>query len=61
MSYNVVKIGIIGIGNMGTVHAQHIARGDISGMKLVAVADRKETRRDWAVEELPQKISVYED
>ena len=54
MSEEIVKIGIIGIGNMGSSHAQRIANGDIQGMKLVAVADRKENRREWAKESLPE-------
>ena len=54
MSEEIVKIGIIGIGNMGSSHAQRIANGDIQGMKLVAVADRKEKRRAWAKESLPE-------
>ena len=29
MSEKIVKIGIIGIGNMGSSHAQRIANGDI--------------------------------
>lgn len=56
-----VKIGIIGIGNMGSSHAQRIAKGDIKGMELVAVADRKESRRKWAKDELPKDIKIYEE
>ena len=61
MSEEIVKIGIIGIGNMGSSHAQRIANGDIQGMKLVAVADRKEKRREWAKESLPEDVKIYED
>ena len=61
MSEKIVKIGIIGIGNMGSSHAQRIANGDIQGMKLVAVADRKEKRREWAKESLPEDVKIYED
>ncbi|MBQ8203181.1 MAG: Gfo/Idh/MocA family oxidoreductase [Clostridia bacterium] len=39
-----LKIGIIGIGNMGSAHANCIARGEIEGMKLWAVCDIDKTK-----------------
>ncbi len=56
-----VRIGVIGIGNMGAGHAQRIAKGEIKGMRLVAVSDRKEERRNWAAKELPKNVKIYED
>lgn len=61
MDQSVIKIGVIGIGNMGSSHAKRIANGDIKGMQLAAVADRKEKRREWAKKELPGDIKIYED
>lgn len=37
-----VKIGIIGIGNMGFAHAQCIYNEKVTGFKLVAVCDINE-------------------
>jgi predicted homoserine dehydrogenase-like protein len=34
-----VKLGIIGLGNMGQSHATKILAGEVPGLKLVAVAD----------------------
>ena len=48
-----VKIGIIGIGNMGTGHSISIRDGFCPELELVAVADRREVRRAWAQENLP--------
>ena len=59
MSADKVRIGIIGIGNMGSAHAQHIAEGDIKGMELAAVADRRESRREWAKSSLPEGVRIY--
>lgn len=56
-----VKLGIIGIGNMGTNHAKQVVAGEIDGMVLVAVADRIESRRNWAKEKLPGDIKVFEE
>mgnify|MGYP002589889046 CR=1 FL=1 len=34
-----VKVGIVGIGNMGSAHAKSIFSGNIKGMELAAVCD----------------------
>ena len=48
-----VRLGIIGIGNMGSGHVQNILAGKTPGITLAAVADRRQSRRDWAGEKLP--------
>lgn len=54
-----VRVGIIGIGNMGSGHCNSIVRGDVPGMLLTAVADIRESRRIWAKENLPKEVVVY--
>ena len=39
-----VKVGVIGIGNMGSAHASCVASGEIKGMELVAVCDTDKNR-----------------
>ena len=56
-----VKIGIIGIGNMGTSHAKTIIEGKVPELELVAVADRQEGRRQWCKEHLPETIQIFEE
>lgn len=56
-----VKIGIIGIGNMGSGHSFSIVDGKVPEMELVAVADVRESRREWAKENLPGDIKIFED
>ena len=56
-----VRLGIIGIGNMGTTHAKSIAEGKVPEMELAAVADRKESRRTWCKENLPENVTVFEE
>ncbi|MBC2603139.1 Gfo/Idh/MocA family protein [Puniceicoccus vermicola] len=41
-----IRIGIIGVGNMGGVHAKSIQDGKVPGLKLTAIADREEKNRD---------------
>ena len=48
-----VRLGIIGIGNMGTAHAQNILEGKCPELEITAAADRRESRRRWAEEHLP--------
>lgn len=55
-----VRIGIIGIGNMGSSHAENIVKGEVPGMELVAVADLREARREWAVGNLPKSVMIFE-
>ena len=44
-----VRIGVIGLGNMGSGHIANIEAGKITGMKLVAVCDIN-----------PKKLEKYE-
>lgn len=56
-----VRLGIIGIGNMGSSHAKNIAEGKTPDIELTAVADRKEDRRNWAKENLPETVQIFEE
>lgn len=56
-----VRIGIIGIGNMGSAHAKNIVDGKVPRMVLTAIADRKESRRSWAKENLPAEVQIFEE
>lgn len=58
-----VRLGIVGVGNMGSAHANSIAAGHIQGLELSAVCDIDEAKRDWARDHLPGVpfFSQYED
>ena len=56
-----VRLGIIGIGGMGTNHALSIVKGDVPEMELTSVADIREIRRSWAKENLPGSVAIFED
>lgn len=57
---NQVRMGIIGIGNMGSGHAKSIVEGKVPDMILTAVADVREVRRQWAKDSLPEAVEVFE-
>ncbi len=56
-----VRMGIIGIGNMGSAHAIHIIEGKVPGMQLTAVCDLKESRKEWSKEKLPESVAFFHD
>ena len=56
-----VRFGVIGIGNMGTTHANYISRGDIKGAVLTAVCDINPERLEWARNNLPTKVIMFDD
>ena len=49
-----LKLGIIGAGNIGTTHVGNVKNGHCPDVVITAVADRRESRRAWAHEQLPE-------
>ena len=56
-----VRLGIIGVGNMGSGHAANILAGKCPDIELTAVADRREARRQWAKDTLPEGTAIFEE
>ena len=56
-----VRLGIIGIGGMGTNHAKSIVDGLVPNMVLCAVSDNRSQRLDWAKENLPENVALFSD
>lgn len=54
-----IRLGIIGLGNMGTAHGKNVYEGKCPDMELVAIADMKESRRKWAEENF-QNVQCFE-
>jgi len=55
-----VRIGIVGIGNMGSSHARYIAAGEVAGAKLAAVCDISADRLRWAKEQFGEQLHTFE-
>ena len=55
-----VRIGIIGIGNMGTSHARQIFDGRIPHAELGAVCDVNPDRLSWAEEVFGDRVARFE-
>ena len=56
---NTVRLGIIGIGNMGTSHCKKILAGDCPDFTLTAICDKNPARIDWAKENFGQEITYF--
>ncbi|NLK99772.1 MAG: Gfo/Idh/MocA family oxidoreductase [Clostridiales bacterium] len=54
-----LRLGIIGIGGMGTGHANSIVEQKVPEIVLTAVADRSKDRRDWARSALPEEVQIF--
>ena len=55
-----VRIGIIGIGNMGSSHLQRLNKGDVPEMVAAAVCDINPERLEWAEKNYPD-IPRFDD
>ena len=53
-----IKVGVVGIGNIGFVHATSIFTGKVPGMRLAAVCDCDLKRQEVADKEFPG-VAVY--
>ena len=55
-----LKLGIIGAGNIAGAHVRNIHEGRVPGVVIAAMADRKESRRNWVKETVPE-AQVFEE
>ena len=58
---NKVRIGIVGMGNMGTNYSKWIAEGMIQELELCAVCDSDPKRLEWAKINLPESVIKFSD
>ena len=55
-----IRIGVIGVGNMGSEHCRNLYAGKCPDISLVAVADLRTDRRGWAETNL-SGVQVFEN
>ena len=58
---NRVRMGVIGIGSMGSAHAMQIYKNKVEGMELAAVCDTDPLRLKWAKEQFGNGTRLYSD
>lgn len=54
-----VRIGIVGIGNMGTAHADNLLKGHVRDAELVAICDKNESRLKYIEDTYDQELRYY--
>ena len=54
-----IRIGVIGIGNMGSEHCRNLLSGSCPEIELAAAADLRPDRIRWAEENLPENVHIY--
>ena len=54
-----VRIGVVGIGNMGRSHVRNLMEGKVKNAKLTAVCDIKQERLDWTQEEGYTELKLF--
>lgn len=56
-----VRLGIIGVGNMGTGHINNIKAGHCPEIEVTAVADINPDRLTWAAQNLPESVGKFDN
>jgi predicted dehydrogenase len=54
-----MRIGIIGIGNMGSTHALSLFKNEIAGAELTALCDVLPERLQWAEETFDESVQIF--
>jgi predicted dehydrogenase len=54
-----LRIGLIGIGNMGSNHIKYLKKDEVAGAELTAVCDIRQERLDWAKTQLGDKVRYF--
>jgi predicted dehydrogenase len=56
-----VRLGVMGIGNIGRKHCTYLSKGEITNAKITAVCDLKAQPLEWARENLPESVKLYDN
>lgn len=56
---DLVRVGVIGIGNIGALHARILATNQVPGAKLTAVCARSPERLKWARDNFGEEVQVF--
>lgn len=56
-----VRVGIIGVGNMGSSHARQLAKGEVPGAELAAICDFNPGKLEWAANSFGNGIQLFDN
>lgn len=55
-----VRVGIVGLGNMGTSHADYLIANQVVGAELTAISDNRSERLDWARNKYGENVQLFD-
>ena len=58
---SLIKVGVIGIGNMGSAHVQLAHKGQIEGAMLTAICSSNESRIEWVKNQTTGDVQIFQD
>ncbi|MDR6722184.1 putative dehydrogenase [Paenibacillus amylolyticus] len=58
---SLVRVAVIGIGNMGAAHARTLIAGEVPGAELVAVCDVRQEMAKWVSDNFPPSVVYWQD
>lgn len=58
---SLVRVAVIGIGNMGAAHARTLIAGEVPGAELVAVCDVRQEMAKWVSDNFPASVVYWQD
>lgn len=58
---SLIRVAVIGIGNMGAAHARTLLAGDVPGAELVAVCDVRKEMESWVASHFPASVSYWQN
>ena len=56
-----IRLGIIGVGNMGSGHARNVLAGSCPDFELAAIAEHNPDRIEWTKNELPGDYKRFDN
>ncbi|MFD1956253.1 Gfo/Idh/MocA family protein [Paenibacillus thailandensis] len=56
-----IRLGIVGMGNMGCGHADYLTKGAVKGVELTAVADQSREKLNQAVSRFGEHLKTFTD
>ncbi len=56
-----VRLGIIGLGNMGKGHISYLNRGEVRNVLLTAVSDYDPAGLEWAKQHVGEQVALFAD
>ena len=59
MESRTIRLGVIGIGNIGSEHCRYLALGKCPEVRLAAAADLRVGRLEWVRSSFPSDIAVF--